>query len=333
MAEDSFVVITSIFEPNEAVRKWAKLYPDKTVVIGDLKSPPRYSCIGVRYISPTAQKKYAPSLSKVLPWNHYSRKMMGYIYAVKNGARYIIDTDDDNIPIKKWQFTDNNLEKIKDNLGFKNIHSYLSSNSDLWPRGYPLQRLNLRSSRVTRNNIDKSVVDAKIGIYQGMVLGEPDIDAIHRLTNKIENISYIEKSVIYGKGTISPFNSQNTVFIRELAPLLYLPSTTTFRATDIVRSYVAQPIIWNLGYNLCFCSPNVKQVRNIHNYISDFESEIPIYLHAEKFFNISARSVKKNKSIAENMLNIYASLADEKLVDKRELPILSAWLDEIYKVL
>ena len=35
-----------------------------------------------------------------------------------------------------------------------------------------------------------------------------------------------------GSGTISPFNSQNTLFTRAVFPLLYLPTYVTFRFTD-----------------------------------------------------------------------------------------------------
>ena len=39
--------------------------------------------------------------------------------------------------------------------------------------------------------------------------------------------------------TYSPFNSQNTLWRKELLPLAYLPSKVTFRYTDILRGMIA----------------------------------------------------------------------------------------------
>ena len=37
----------------------------------------------------------------------------------------------------------------------------------------------------------------------------------------------------------SPFNSQNTIWFKEIFPLLYLPVSCSMRATDIIRGLVA----------------------------------------------------------------------------------------------
>ena len=34
---------------------------------------------------------------KMLPWNSFARKNVGYLYAIMHGARYVWDFDDDNI--------------------------------------------------------------------------------------------------------------------------------------------------------------------------------------------------------------------------------------------
>ena len=40
-------------------------------------------------------------LVDVLPWNHFGRKNIGYIYAIHHGAQIIWDFDDDNILLTK----------------------------------------------------------------------------------------------------------------------------------------------------------------------------------------------------------------------------------------
>ena len=58
--------------------------------------------------------------------------------------------------------------------------------------------------------------------------------------------------MVLGTGTMSPFNTQNTLIRKELFALLYLPTYVTFRFTDILRGLVAQPIMWAAGYALGF---------------------------------------------------------------------------------
>jgi hypothetical protein len=51
-----------------------------------------------------SQNKLDFKLAKFLPLNHYARKNLGYLIAIKSGAEIIIETDDDNIPaINFWK--------------------------------------------------------------------------------------------------------------------------------------------------------------------------------------------------------------------------------------
>ncbi len=111
--------------------------------------------------------------------------------------------------------------------------------------------------------------------------------------------------IILEEGTICPFNSQNTAFRKEFFPLLYLPSFVTFRFTDILRGLVAQPILWKAGFNLGFTEATVFQERNAHNYLRDFESEIPMYLQTEKAVKITLECISENNSISANLLAAY----------------------------
>ena len=97
-----FIVITSIFEPTEAVKRFACLEEWQVVVVGDKKSPPDWRCDNVIFLSPETQETLRYGIIKLLPWNHYCRKMVGYLYAIENRAEVIVDTDDDNIPLEDW---------------------------------------------------------------------------------------------------------------------------------------------------------------------------------------------------------------------------------------
>lgn len=321
-----FVIITTIFAPTSAVKKFSELDAVRVIVVGDKKSPPSYNAEGVSFLSWTEQETLDWNLVKVLPFNHYCRKMIGYLEAIKQGAEVIVDTDDDNVPDDHWAIPDftGSYRTLPENSGFINIYELYTSKK-IWPRGLPLRLINSQTIDAS------SLVEChqRIGIWQGLANGDPDVDAIYRLTNG-ELVEFSDfGNVVLSTGTISPFNSQNTAFRKELFPLLYLPSKVTFRFTDILRGIVAQPICWAAGYQIGFTNATVRQDRNPHDYMKDFESEIPMYLHTEKVFEIGNKVVKASASIADNLNNYYAALESAGIVVKEELKILDAWLADV----
>ena len=269
-----YIVITSIFDPTEAVVAFSKMKDYRLIVVGDRKSPEDWHCKNVDYISVLQQEKLHFKLATVLPYNHYCRKMLGYLKAMQNGANYIIDTDDDNIPKINWRFPkfEGKYDCITKGEGFVNIYQ-LYTKQKIWPRGLPLKLIN------TQFELEKKIEikECKVGIWQGLADEDPDVDAIYRLTN--DKACYFEERepVVCGQSIISPFNTQNTIIRKELFVLMYLPTYVTFRFTDILRGLVAQPIMWLYGYQLGFVNATVVQKRNPHDYMKDFISEIPMY--------------------------------------------------------
>lgn len=99
-----YIIITSIFKPTEAVEKFSRNEDYQLIVVGDKKSPENWECDGVEYLSVDDQVDLDFHLLSKLPYNHYCRKMVGYLKAIKDGADVIVDTDDDNIPYTDWAF-------------------------------------------------------------------------------------------------------------------------------------------------------------------------------------------------------------------------------------
>jgi len=321
-----YIVITSIFDPTEAVVSFSRMNDYKLVVVGDKKTPDNWSCENVEYISVEMQNNVGVHLHKVLPYNHYCRKMMGYLFSITNGADLIVDTDDDNIPKEDWNFPNitGNFSCIPSEKGFINIYQ-LYTDANIWPRGLPLSLI----SNKYRLNKKLKKKDCKVGIWQGLTDEDPDVDAIYRLTSG--ELCYFKKRepVVLGKGTVSPFNTQNTMIIKELFPLMYLPAYVTFRFTDILRGLIAQPIMWLYNYQLGFTNATVVQKRNPHDYFEDFISEIPMYKHCESVVDIASGVISARNSIAGNLFNVYEQLYKNNIVENRELEVLIAWLKDI----
>jgi hypothetical protein len=323
------VVITSIFEPSEAVRAYAELSGVRLIVVGDKKTPENWSCKGAQYISVEQQKSLNSDLVKTLPFNHYSRKMIGYLVAAQNGADIIIDTDDDNFPKSNWGFPNfsGNNDTVDMGGGFVNIYQWFTQDY-IWPRGLPLDLI--KTSFDLRGNCSSQ--ECNVGVWQGLADEDPDVDAIYRLYSD-QPCYFDEKDpVVLSPGTVCPFNSQNTAFRKELFPLLYLPAYVTFRFTDILRGLVAQPIMWLHGYTLGFTNATVLQERNPHDLMKDFASEIPMYLNCREVIEIVSKSISAADSLETNLSNAYAGLAAKGIVTDDEMRTLGAWLTDLARV-
>ena len=320
------IVITSIFHPTEAVKKFSQNPNFKLIVIGDEKSPRIWNCENVTYLSLNDQWELGFDLLKTLPTNHYCRKMIGYLIAMKD-AEVIIDTDDDNIPKNIWDFPDSKLSyRSLDGDGFVNIYQWYTKQK-IWPRGLPLSLI----KKEFKNTYGSEIKGSSVGVWQGLADEDPDVDAIYRLT--IDEPCIFDQGVplILKKGLITPFNSQNTLFLRALFPLMYLPISVTFRFTDILRGLVAQPIMWAHGYHLGFTGPTVVQKRNEHNLMSDFQSEVPMYEHCEKVVDLVLASISSSNSLEANLFNAYDKLALHNIVSCEELIAVQSWIDDSLK--
>ena len=316
-----YIVITTINPKSENVKKLEGMQDWNIVVIGDKKSQKITSTPNLTFLSIKDQEKLGFNFVKVCPYNHYSRKNIGYLYAIQNGADVIYETDDDNIPNENWRadnFECSNGAKSADK--FVNIYSYFSD-SFIWPRGFPLDEIQSNQFRTER------VGPTKIGVWQGLCNDEPDVDAIYRLLfNK--KIKFDEKeNVFLPAGVYCPFNSQNTFWQKKSFQGLYLPTTVSFRFTDTLRGYIAQKLMWQKDLHLGFTKPTAYQKRNAHNLMKDFEDEIDCYKGIKQIVEV-IDGLELQEDTLTNLKVIYEELIKEGFVRKEELKPCLAWAED-----
>lgn len=331
MENKKVLVITSIFEPTEAVKKFAEVDGWQLVVVGDKKTPTDWQHEGVTYLGPEDQEKLGYHILQHLPWNHYCRKMVGYLYAMSQGADIIADSDDDNIPMDNWPSLPDNtaLRPCLSGQKFVNIYKQFTD-APVWPRGFPLPLLTSKDEPTLGTTSEND----KVGVWQFLANEDPDVDAIYRLVDNTPIYFKESDPIVLAKGTVCPFNSQNTFFHKQFFPLLYLPAYVTFRFTDILRGLAAQPLLWSEGYNLGFGQATVVQKRNPHDYLRDFESEIPVYLYSEQVIDIANETLAEATagSLPEKLQAVYKSLLEAGIVTSEELQLLHAWCKDLVLV-
>ncbi len=335
MTEQVSIVVTSIFEPNASLRELARGATQngwEFLIVGDSKSPTDFFLKDAQFFNIEEQRKFDFKLAALCPVGHYTRKNLGYLLAIKNRSVIIVETDDDNIPVEGFWSPRNkflNSLEIK-GQGWYNVYS-LYSDRPIWPRGLPLENI-LQNATV---EISANGKECFSPIQQGLADGNPDVDAIFRMTHLLPlSFNKRQQPIRLAKGLWSPFNSQNTTWYKEAFPLLYLPSYCSFRMTDIWRSFVAQRIAWECNWQLTFHDATVFQERNEHNLLRDFEQEVPGYLFNNKIKKILEDAPLRSgvEHIADNLRMCYNALIRENIISsKEEMALLDAWLLDIEK--
>jgi hypothetical protein len=208
--------------------------------------------------------------SELIGWNTIARRNIALLEALKWGAEIIISIDDDNAPVKRdyfWDFT-RHLDWQAHGGSFDGIKAaprtgWFDPASLSFPkvvqRGFP------QHTGAGNRTTLVPVTDAKIGVAQGMILGDPDTSAVDRISQhpEVHQVSELLRAGIVTdpKECYAPLNSQNIAFVRDLAPcFLMVPSYG--RYDDIIASLVAQRVMRERGLCVHYGQPFVWQPSN-----------------------------------------------------------------------
>ncbi|XP_071086547.1 uncharacterized protein [Haliotis cracherodii] len=201
----------------------------------------------------------------------------------------------------------------------------------LWPRGYPLGSVGENITLEYELNHWKTP-----SIQQGVVNGDPDVDALFRLTRKQThsqlNVTFDDRAppAIVPAGVFSPFNSQNTLFLYDALWALLIPTTTTFRVCDIWRGYWAQRLLWEMGGHLGFFPPNAFQKRNSHSYLSDANDEKDLYFQTERLVTfLSKWRCGADKSFFDCVKQLSKDMCENNFWKESDVILTSVWIRDL----
>lgn len=317
------VIITTINKPTESILKHISNTMYDTIIIGDKKTPDDYRRLNCIYLDIDTQAKLFPELCEIIPYNHYCRKNLGYLYAIKKGYQLIYETDDDNIPYQNFDnFTNPDRIISEKNNTWINIFKYFTNNAHIWPRGFPITLLKNVPNFVI-NSCDKNPA-----IINGLVENDPDVDACFRLIcNHQDTIKWEKnKSIIIDNKNICLFNTQNTFWTNsDLFISMLIPCSVSFRYCDILRGIITNVILKQTDNYMMYTSPNVIQVRNDHNLIDDFKSEFEMYIHNVKILEYIEDNITDSMNTKYLLGTIYDNLLKNNVITQKDVDILNIW--------
>jgi hypothetical protein len=345
---ERWVVITSIFPPTLLVRQLEKLPDWCLVVVGDNKSAPSYdvSPRNVVFLSSAAQSALGLRVLPLLPWNHFGRKNVGYLYAVANGAKVVYDTDDDNIlrsgeiPLGRFEGAGDwgyELEREPSAASAAvNVYPLFARAQDagqppLWPRGLPLDRI------MDVRSVPRAGREVPLGaalIIQSLADHDPDVDGIFRLSRPLPVFFGVgtewQAALLPQRGALSPLNAQATLFKYDALWALLLPASVHGRVSDIWRSYLVQRVLWDTrGGRVAVCSPFVTQCRNSHNYLADMDAEAELYAKAGELVRVLEHWTPTAPTLAARLLEGAVLLYEHQFLGASDVRLFQAWLEDL----
>lgn len=346
-------VTTTIFNPTPAVQTFIDALPHaKLVVVGDLKTNHSawtafaLTTTAVKYLSPEEQRSLPFASVAALPWNHFGRKNVGFLYAIRERAEWIFDFDDDNV--LRTPLTGGLLHAIMA-PELRTQHALIQPATHLynpypdfrpetadgketfvWPRGFPLD--SIHDPRTYGQPTWKhSQAASDVHIYQSLANNNPDVDAIYRMTRELPlSFAAQNKVLALPNGTYAPMNAQATLFRATAAWGLVLPVTVSPRVTDIWRSYITERLLWEMGGRVAFTSAMVTQYRNPHSYQKDFDDEVDVYVKVSPLLALLANWTSvPGASLAEAYVGLLRVLVDAEILQARDLELGELWVRDL----
>ncbi len=288
------------------------------------------------YYSDADQEKLGYKCSEIIGWNKIMRRNIALLEALRWRAEIIVSVDDDNIPLDSSYFEEfkNILSTPYSGVMASSDHGWINVGEFLVPRvyhrGFPYEFRNVDLKMSLR-----PVSGVRVGVAAGLWLGDPDIDAMERITLRptVYQISKVlESGLVVDDACLSPFNSQNTAYIAELAPLMMV-LVGVGRYDDIWASYIAQRVMVEMDYHVHFGAPFVWQQRNPQSLWKNLKDEL-FGMEFSARFCADLRPAKLDAgSVLVKLRRLYEHMRGLGYLPPEVYELGKAWSDDVEKII
>ncbi|KAE8731203.1 Villin 2 family protein [Hibiscus syriacus] len=343
---EQWIVVSVSSYPSDALQKMVKIKGWQVLAIGNSRTPRDWSLKGSIFLSLDTQASLGFRVVDHLPYDSYVRKSVGYLFAIQHGAKKIFDADD------RGEVIDNDIGKhfdvelvgegarqevilqySHDNPDRKIVNPYIHfGQRSVWPRGLPLENV----GEIGHEEFYTEVFGGKQFIQQGSSNGLPDVDSVFYFTRKsgLEafDIRFDEHApkVALPQGMMVPVNSFNTIYHSSAFWALMLPVSVSTMASDVLRGYWGQRLLWEIGGYVAVYPPTVHRYDRIEAY--PFSDEKDLHLNVGRLikFLVSWRSNKHR--LFEKILELSYAMAEEGFWTEQDLKFTAAWLQDLLAV-
>jgi len=285
------------------------------------------------WLTPQFQEQW--KCSELIGWNCIQRRNLATLEALKWGAEVIVSIDDDNIPFDCY------FDHI-DHAFADPYNGLVASNGSHVGNWFDVGRLlspaaKHRGIPFEENTLPRfaPITGARIGVVAGVCLGDPDCDAITRLAGQPDvhhTSELLRNGIVVERQTFTVFNSQNTAFLRELAPAMFMIPHVG-RYDDIFASIICRRAMSDRKLYTHFGQPFVWQQRNPHKLMRDLKDEILGMEHVDEFARYVDRFPHPSDPLIPFLRELYDDLQHNGWWPQQASWAAFAWLDDCEQVM
>ncbi|CAM6120954.1 unnamed protein product [Calypogeia fissa] len=339
---DKWIVLTVSGPPTPEVEAFSNLKGWQVLAVGTADAPADWRVANVVFLSFDLQAELPYRINQFLPRNSYIRKNVGYLFAIQHGAKKIYDADENASLFK---------EKLEDVFDVELLGSqapvlqyrYFDTRKvvnpfvhfgqrSVWPRGLPLEAV----SEISPEVMYAQVTRGKQYIQQSLANGLPDVDSVFYYTRKSQvapldlTFDSFAPPVMLPQGLMAPINALNTLFHATSFWALLLPVTVETKTSDIIRGYVGQRLLWEVGGMLGVYPPMISRKDTLQ--APPFEEEKDLHAKVQPLISYLLKWRSHKPSLFEKILHLSYSLAEAGFLDGQDVELTAAWLQDLVSV-
>ncbi|OIW06401.1 hypothetical protein TanjilG_16813 [Lupinus angustifolius] len=343
---DRWILVSVSSYPSDSLRNLVRIKGWQVLAIGNSRTPLDWELKGAIYLSLEQQSNLGFRVVDYLPYDSYVRKNVGYLFAIQHGAKKFFDFDDrgdvidgdlgkhfDVELIGEGARQEIVLQYSHENLNRTVVNPYIHfGQRSVWPRGLPLENV----GEIGHEEFYTEVFGGKQFIQQGISNGLPDVDSVFYFTRKsgLEafDIRFDEHApkVALPQGMMVPLNSFNTMYHSPAFWALMLPVSVSTMASDVLRGYWGQRLLWEVGGSVVVYPPTVHRYDRVEAYPFSEEKDLHVNVARLIKYLISWRSNKHN--LFEKILELSYAMAEEGFWTDKDVKLTAAWLQDLLAV-
>ncbi|PKA66945.1 hypothetical protein AXF42_Ash003602 [Apostasia shenzhenica] len=350
-SSDRWIVVSVYSYPTDTLRLLVKTRGWQLLAVGNSHTPADWSLKGAIFLSLDLQARLGFRTVDFLPYASYVRKSAGYLFAIQHGAKVIFDADDraEIIGSDMSRHFDLDLDAaagasagysvllqyeraIDINRTVVNPYVHFGQRS-VWPRGLPLESVR----KVDHEEFYTEVRGGRQYIQQGLSNGLPDVDSVFYFTRRSStsepfDIHFDENApkIALPQGLMVPVNSFNTIFHSQAFWALMLPVSVSSMASDVIRGYWAQRLLWEIGGYVAVYPPTIRRKDKAKAYPFAEEKDLHVNVGRLIEFLVSWRSNKAN--FFDRILDLSLAMAIEGFWTQKDVELTAAWLQDLLAV-
>ncbi|KAF5473273.1 hypothetical protein F2P56_009897 [Juglans regia] len=343
---EQWIVVSVSNYPSDSLRNLVKIRGWQVLAIGNSKTPSDWGLKGAIFLSLEQQASLGFRVVDFLPYDSFVRKTVGYLFAIQHGAKKIFDADDRGDVIDGDIGKHFDVELVGEGARREVILQYSHDNPNrtvvnpyihfgqrsIWPRGLPLENV----GEVGHEEYYTEVFGGKQFIQQGISNGLPDVDSMFYFTRKsgLEafDIRFDEHApkVAFPQGIMVPVNSFNTIYHSAAFWGLMLPVSISSMASDVLRGYWGQRLLWEIGGYVVVYPPTVH--RNDRTEAYPFSEEKDLHVNVGRLIKFLVSWRSKEHRFFEKILQLSFAMAEEGFWTDKDVKFTAAWLQDLLAV-